>query len=249
MRILIISDIHANLAAFQAVLADAEGQWDTIWFLGDLVGYGPDPNECVAELQKHDHTALTGNHDQAVLGNLDISTFNREAIAAITWTQETINEDTRAYLAERPSKLVEGNFTLAHASPRHPVWEYILDPHTAAENFGWFETPYCIVGHTHVPVMFEEHNNGHRTILVRMPNYNNMIPPYEFGQADGRFIINPGSVGQPRDFDPRAAYALLDTGGMTWAYKRVEYPVAETQRKMKQFGMPQRLIDRLAHGM
>ena len=249
MRVLIISDIHANLTAFKAVLEDTKDKWDVIWFLGDLVGYGPDPNECVAELQKYNHIALSGNHDQAVLGNLDIKSFNREAVAAITWTQEAISDETKEYLANCPSKHVEGIFTLAHASPRYPVWEYILDPHTAAENFGWFETEYCIVGHTHVPVMFEEHNNGHRTIVVRMPNYGEMVPPYPLSEGNGRLIINPGSVGQPRDSDPRAAYALLDTDEMTWEYKRVEYPVAEVQERMQRFGMPQRLIDRLAHGV
>lgn len=249
MRVLIISDIHANLTAFEAVLEDAKDKWDVIWFLGDLVGYGPDPNECVALLRKYDHIALSGNHDQAVLGNLDIKSFNREAMVAISWTQETITEETRAYLASRPSKHVEGIFTLAHASPRYPVWEYILDPYTASENFGWFETEYCIVGHTHVPVMFEEHNNGHRTIVVRMPDYSEMVPPYPLAAGSGRLIINPGSVGQPRDSDPRAAYALLNTEALTWEYKRIEYPIAEVQKRMQQVGMPQRLIERLAHGV
>ena len=247
MRILIISDIHANLHAFQAVLEHAKDQWDTIWFLGDLVGYGPDPNECVEELQKHPHIALSGNHDQAVLGKLDIKSFNREAKYAITWTQEAISDESHAYLEALPSKQVEGVFTIAHASPRYPVWEYILDPMTASENFNWFETDYCLVGHTHVPIMFEEQLNGYRRVNVRPPNYANGREPFMLGSE--RLIINPGSVGQPRDSDPRAAYALLDTEAMTWSYQRVAYPVREVQERMEKCGMPKRLVNRLAYGV
>ena len=247
MRILIISDIHANLTAFQAVLEHAKKQWDTIWFLGDLVGYGPDPNECAQELQKHNHIALSGNHDQAVLGKLDIKSFNREAKYAINWTQEAINDATRTYLDSLLSKQVEGDFTLAHASPRHPVWEYILDPTTAAENFSYFETNYCLVGHTHVPVIFEEQINGFRRINVSQPTYGQRRDPILLGSE--RLIINPGSVGQPRDSDPRAAYALLDTESKRWVYQRVAYPIHEVQERMEKHGMPKRLVNRLAYGI
>ena len=248
MRILIISDIHANLTAFKAVLEHTQDKWDIIWFLGDLVGYGPDPNECVQELQKYNHIALSGNHDQAVLGNLDIKSFNREAKFAINWTQETISAETRSYLECLPSKQIEGDFTLAHASPRHPVWEYILDPLTASENFNWFETEFCLVGHTHVPVIFEELLNGFRKVNVLPPSYGR-------GRSNAlylgpeRLIINPGSVGQPRDSDPRAAYALLDTEAMTWSYQRVPYAIHEVQERMEKFGMPKRLVNRLAYGI
>lgn len=248
MRILIISDIHANLTAFKSVLEHANGRWDTIWFLGDLVGYGPDPNECAQELQKYSHIALSGNHDKAVLGELDIKSFNREAKYAITWTQEAITSETRDFLQSLPSKQVEGDFTLAHASPRYPVWEYILDPLTASENFNWFETPFCLVGHTHVPVIFEEHLNGFRRVNVRPPIYSNSSRD-ALPLGPERLIINPGSVGQPRDSDPRAAYALLDTDAMTWTYQRVPYPVRDVQERMEKFGMPKRLVNRLAYGV
>ncbi|MDA0242362.1 MAG: metallophosphoesterase family protein [Chloroflexi bacterium] len=142
MRILVISDIHANLAALEAVLADAKGDWDKIWFLGDLIGYGPDPNECVALLREHDPIALSGNHDWAILGKLDIQHFNQDARNAVLWAQRVINADSRAYLDSLPPISAEGPFTLAHASPRHPVWEYILDRGTAAVNFGYFESPH-----------------------------------------------------------------------------------------------------------
>lgn len=241
MRVLIISDIHANLTAFEAVLADAANQWDKIWCLGDLIGYGPDPNECVALLRQFDHISLSGNHDWAVLDKLDIGTFNTEAQVAIRWTRDTITAETSDYLNELPPMLVDGDFTLAHASPRQPVWEYILDPLTAALNFDFFATPYCLVGHTHVPVWFEEHDIDE--IVPHLPNY---AAPLELGET--RLIINPGSVGQPRDSDPRAAYAILDTDKLTWQYHRVSYLVSQTQERMRKYGMPSRLINRLEYG-
>ncbi|MBK8931067.1 MAG: metallophosphoesterase family protein [Candidatus Promineifilaceae bacterium] len=242
MRVLIISDIHANLAAFEAVLAEAQNQWDIIWCLGDLVGYGPDPNECVALLQTHPHISLSGNHDWAVLGKLDIQNFNREAQIAIRWTREAINTDTHDYLDALPPVRLEDRFTLAHASPRQPVWEYILDSYTAAINFEHFETPYCLVGHTHVPIVFEETDPNH--VAFHRPDYTT-----ERLLADNRLIINPGSVGQPRDSDPRAAYALLDTDTNIWQFKRVDYPITITQDKMRQYGIPSRLIKRLEFGL
>lgn len=240
MPILIISDIHANLAAFEAVLADANGQWDTIWCLGDIIGYGPNPNECIDLLRQHDHISLSGNHDWAVLGKLDINSFNDEAQTAVQWTQSVLRDDVRTYMETLPTTLLKDPFTLVHASPRQPVWEYILDAYTAAVNFSYFDTPYCLVGHTHVPGAFEQENNH---ILVRQPAYGQ---PQTLPKA--RRIINPGSVGQPRDADPRAAYALLDLEMMTWEYRRVDYPIAQTQEQMREIGMPEKLITRLAHG-
>jgi predicted phosphodiesterase len=242
MRVLIISDIHANLAAFEAVLVAAKDQWDTIWCLGDLVGYGPDPNECVALLREHDHISLSGNHDWAVLGKLDVQNFNREAQIAIRWTQEAISTDTYDYLDSLPPALTLSPFTLCHASPRQPVWEYILDPYTAAINFDYLKTPYCLVGHTHVPVIFEERDDQH--VLYHQPDYNAL-----WRLNNHRLILNPGSVGQPRDSDPRAAFALLDTEKLIWQHRRIPYPFAVTQDKMRQFGIPTRLIKRLEYGM
>lgn len=240
MRLLVISDIHANLAAFEAVLEDAEGKWDQIWCLGDVIGYGPDPDESLALLREHDHVTLTGNHDWAVLDKLDINSFNHDARTAIRWTQARITEETRAYLAERPPTLVKEPFTLAHASPRQPVWEYIMDQGTALVNFGHFETAHCLVGHTHTPVVFEEVDKVRAN--VHLPIYGEAVP------LNGRMIINPGSVGQPRDSDPRAAYALLDLEEMTWEQQRVNYPIHVTQEKMRKEGLPYRLIARLEYG-
>ncbi len=241
MRILVISDIHANLTAFEAVLADAAGEWDRIWFLGDLVGYGPDPNECVALLQEHDHLALSGNHDWAVLGKLDIENFNFDARNAVLWAREVITPASVAYLDALPPQCQEGEFNLVHASPRHPVWEYIIDTSTAADNFEYFTGDYCLVGHTHVPVVFAYQQPG----LAEMfqPVYNRVLH-----LRKTRYIVNPGSVGQPRDADPRAAYALLDVEKKTWVYKRVSYDVAATQARMRAAGLSERLAARLAYG-
>lgn len=241
MRFLVISDIHANLAALEAVLADAEGEWDQIWCLGDVIGYGPDPNECVALLREQEHLSLSGNHDWAVLGRLDRDSFNDDAQVAISWTQRVLTEESQQYLEALPSLVVEEPFTLAHASPRQPVWEYILESVTAAANFDHFDTPYCLVGHTHFPVIYEQ--SGRASAEALAPLY---FEPFSLN--DVRLIVNPGSVGQPRDYDPRAAYAILDTAELTWEHRRVAYPVERTQSRMSNFGLPYRLISRLEFG-
>ncbi len=242
MRILVISDIHANLAAFEAVLADA-GKVDAVLCLGDIVGYGPDPNECVALLRDlNPLISLSGNHDWAVLGKLDVEDFNHDAQAAIRWTQSALRPDHRAYLQSLPPAGQFGDFTLAHASPRYPVWEYITDTLTAAENFEYFNTPYCLVGHTHAVAIFEQIGaNGYCDLLL--PEYG---VPLALGEE--RLILNPGSVGQPRDHDPRAAYAILDDEARTWEVRRVEYPIEQTQARMREIGLPRRLIARLSYG-
>lgn len=241
MRYLIVSDIHANLAAFKAVLNDAKDEWDFIWCLGDLIGYGPDPNECVALLREHKHLSLSGNHDWAVLGRMDLYHFNADARVAIGWTQSVLSDETQEYLEALPPRDRYAPYTLAHASPREPVWEYILDDRTAAENFNYFDTNVCLVGHTHVPVIYEWADN----VGVRRhePHYGQAIPV-----NTNRLIINPGSVGQPRDNDPRAAYAVLDSEENTWEHRRVAYDIRSTQKRMSQFRLPFRLIDRLEHG-
>ncbi|MDT8307198.1 MAG: metallophosphoesterase family protein [Anaerolineae bacterium] len=243
MRILIVSDIHANLAAFEAVLKASQGEWEQMWFLGDLAGYGPDPNACGALLRAHDPLALTGNHDWAVLGKLSLNSFNFQARQVIEWTQAKLDEETRDYLAAQPAKVAQPPFLLAHASPRQPVWEYVLDNGTAAANLQELteETPICLVGHTHVPILFSATDGG--DVRASRPVYGKPI-----ALSGARYLVNPGSVGQPRDGDPRAAYALLDTQEMTWEHRRVAYPIAETQRRMSKQGFPERLIVRLEYG-
>ncbi len=241
MRVLIVSDIHANLIALEAVLEDAK-PFDAIWCLGDIVGYGPDPNDCVTVLRQHDLDCLAGNHDWAALGKLNLATFNADARAAVTWTQEMLQPATRKYLESLPSLLEHDSFTLAHGSPRQPVWEYILDPLVATVNFLHFDNQFCLVGHTHTPTVFEQVALG-SSCRVHFPRYGEPTP---LGEA--RLIINPGSVGQPRDSDPRAAYAILDLEARTWEHRRVEYPIEETQNRMRQQGLPHRLAARLQYG-
>ncbi len=245
MRYLIISDIHANLTAFETVMKDAGKlgtDYDFVWCLGDVVGYGPDPNECVELLRELPHLCLAGNHDWAALGRLDIRTFNTDARKSVTFTRETLTDANLAYLEALPTTFVLGDFTLAHGSPREPVWEYILDPLIASLNFPAFRTPYCLVGHTHTPVIFKQINDGGESEAYA-PDYHHQIP------LDGsRQIINPGSVGQPRDSDPRAAYAILDVERRTWEFRRIPYDIASVQQRMKTADMPERLILRLEHG-
>ncbi len=245
MRCLVISDIHANLAAFEAVLQDA-GDFDMIWCLGDMVGYGPDPNECVARLRKTRHICLAGNHDWAVLGKLDLRGFNADARKANEWTQRVINAAARSYLQGLPPQRVEQeNYTLAHGSPRQPIWEYILDSLAAELNFLAFSTTVCFVGHTHIPLLFHaptQLDNNH-LCETYLPHYGEPV-----NLAEGRWIINPGSVGQPRDGNPNSAYGILDLEANTFEHRRVKYDVAATQERMRKEQLPARLIERLAVG-
>ena len=204
MRVLIISDIHANLTALEAVL-EAAGDFDATWCLGDIVGYGPDPDECVSRIRSLPNlTCLVGNHDAAVIGTIDIASFNLEARISVRWTQSVMTKSSLDFLKSLPDKIeVEGQ-TLAHGSPRHPTWEYLLDTPTIAENFAYFTTPFCFVGHTHLPGIF------HLDSDHQLPEH--IIPEIFVPiQLTPRAIINPGSVGQPRDRNPLAAYGIFDT--------------------------------------
>jgi diadenosine tetraphosphatase ApaH/serine/threonine PP2A family protein phosphatase len=210
--------------------------------LGDVVGYGPDPNECVERLRELPHLCLAGNHDWAALDRLDIRTFNPDARRAVDWTRETLTDENTRWLKALPTTFVIGQYTLVHASPREPIWEYILEPLVAALNFPHFETPYCLVGHTHQPVIYEQTSDNGDT-EARKPHYD------EKHQLNGhRLIINPGSVGQPRDSDPRAAYAILDFETNIFEHRRIDYDIAATQKRMRDYDLPERLIARLEHG-
>lgn len=241
MRYLIISDIHANRPALEAVLKDA-APFDMIWCLGDVVGYGPDPNECVARLQEFEHICVAGNHDWAVLGHVPLDDFNTDARIAHLWTRDELNPLSREYLQQLPVRLTQEDFTLVHGSPRDPIWEYLLDLGGALTSFSHFSTPFCLVGHTHLPVIFVL-NEETKHPYAMIPQTGMPIP---LGQQ--RMILNPGSVGQPRDGDPRASYAILDTEAMTWELRRVSYPVEITQERMRARGLPRRLIARLEVG-
>lgn len=241
MRVLVITDIHSNLIALETVFKDAE-KVDAVWCLGDVVGYGPYPNECIALLQKQSNLiCLLGNHDAAAVNLLDVSSFNPEARKSVEWTQNHLSEESKAFLGERPKISVQGNVTLSHGSPRHPVFEYILDTRSATENFAHFDTDFCFIGHTHLPVMFYMEDSNYMSRLA--------IPPIgEITELKPRVIINPGSVGQPRDRDPRAAYSIFDTEANTWEYRRVEYDVNAMQEYMRKKELPERHIIRLESG-
>lgn len=238
---LILSDIHANLEALEAVLVDA-GPVDNVIFLGDLVGYGPNPNE-VVELVRAlpDLTALVGNHDLAALGEVDIELFNPVAARAARWTTEQLSAENAQYLASLPPRGVSHDFYLAHASPRDPVWEYLEDGRQGPPNFRLFPNAAALVGHTHVPRIFDE-------IEAEAPSRVYGARHGDTIRLQGpRRILNPGGVGQPRDGDPRAAYALLEDDRFT--FRRVPYPIEETQRKIEDAGLPHELAARLAYGL
>ena len=239
MKTLVFSDVHANLTALEAVLADA-GEVDAYWFLGDLVGYGPDPAACVARVQALPNlTRVLGNHDAAVLGKIPLGWFNNEAQRLVHWTIAQLSEANVAFLAVAPEQAVLGDITLTHGSPRAPITEYILTTEVAATAFKHFKTNFCFVGHTHQPVHWQARHgeiSGHAaeagTSLTLTP----------------RAILNVGSVGQPRDGDPRAAYALYDTETHTWEWRRVAYDIAAVQQRMESLGLSSINTMRLAVG-
>ncbi|MGD8631974.1 MAG: metallophosphoesterase family protein [Anaerolineales bacterium] len=241
MRVLVISDIHANITALDAVLETAP-EHDTVWCLGDLVGYGPDPNECVERVSNLDElVCLIGNHDQAAMGQIPRSRFNRDAGSVIEWTKAALSDQTRAFLDTLPSKVTIDDFTLAHGSPNQPVWEYILDPVTADRNFEEMKTDYALVGHSHLPLIFQQPFDTSYATL-RPIDWDKVM------QLTPRMILNPGSVGQPRDGDPRASYAILDTDEKTWEMCRAEYNVNEVQLRILEAGLPERQALRLIGG-
>ncbi len=245
MRVLVLSDIHANLAALDAVLADAkELDYETVWCLGDTVGYGPEPDECITRIRLLGAVTVAGNHDWAALGRMEVDDFNPEARRAVLWTRDNIGAENLAWLSSLPSQpLVQGEFTLTHGSPRDPVWEYVLYPSTATANLAFFPTPFCLVGHTHVPALYVAQSEDQKASLLR-PTFGKPMPL----RGGTRAILNPGSVGQPRDNDRRTAYAILDTDALTWLPRRVAYPIEITQAHMRAAGLPERLINRLAFG-
>ncbi len=241
MRVAVISDIHANAAALDAVLEaiDADAP-DALWCLGDTVGYGPRPNECIAGVRARADVCLVGNHDLAVLDRLDLSDFTPDAEAAARWSASVLERDARAWLdALQPSAEAEGA-QLFHASARDPVWEYVLSEEVAAASLAVASAPLVLVGHSHVPLALQEHRDGVRGGVA--PGGTEV----ELGA--GRWLLNPGSVGQPRDGDPRAAWLLLDSEARTASFRRVDYDVSRTQSEIRDAGLPEPLAARLASG-
>ncbi len=244
MLILIISDIHSNYAALEAVFRHV-GTYDELWCLGDTIGYGPDPNECVAAMRQHASIAVCGNHDLACIGELDLDDFNPDARQANLWNRTQLAPDHHAWLEHLlPMTRVNELVTITHASPREPVWEYLLSPEQAIANASYFHTPICLIGHSHVQLCFRI-TDDHQCERF-LPDEMSVI---DLSNPNQRFFLNPGSVGQPRDYDPRAAYALLNTDNQTIQFHRVEYDIARTQKKMYDAQLPFNLIRRLEFGM
>jgi len=242
MRIAVLSDIHSNLHALEAVLADVDRQSpDEIWCLGDVVGYGPRPNECVRLVRERAALCLCGNHDLATTGGLDIVDFSGDAGIAARWTQGVLGDEEASWLrglqplAERPG--VE----LFHGSPRDPVWDYVLTEQVALISILETTAPLILVGHSHVPLALgwdgDELTGG-------------LAPAgTDVELAGRRWLVNPGSVGQPRDGDPRAAWALVDIEAGRATFRRVPYPIELTQTEIREQNLPEPLALRLAHGI
>jgi predicted phosphodiesterase len=243
MRYLVLSDIHGNLKALEAVLEVAPAGLP-IWCLGDIVGYGPNPNECIELLQGYEHACIVGNHDWAVMGKVDVEDFNPDAKHSVQWTQEQLSDESLAYLEQLELKQEHGEFTLVHGSPRDPIWEYLFRPGSAQLSFNDLDTSHALVGHTHVPCKFTlyQQNGQPHCEMARLVEGG----PQRLGSE--RVILNPGSVGQPRDGDVRASYVLLDTEALTYEHHRVYYDVRKTQELMNKANLPERNITRLSYG-
>jgi predicted phosphodiesterase len=242
MRVALLSDVHANLAALEAVLAAAAADGaETAWHLGDAVGYGPDPDAVVTRLSEAAAVCVMGNHDAATCGQLGLAAFNGVAARAVEWTREHIAPETEARLAALPKSKEEAGFAIVHGTLRDPLWEYLMTFDAARAHFARQETRCSVVGHTHVPLAIRMEDGGD-FVTVR-PDDGEVLDV-----AEGRWCINPGGVGQPRDGDARSCYALLDTAKGTVTFRRIAYDIAATQRAIRERGLPDVLATRLARG-
>jgi diadenosine tetraphosphatase ApaH/serine/threonine PP2A family protein phosphatase len=245
LRAAVLSDIHSNRQALDAVLAAvAEANVDQTWCLGDMVGYGADPDACTALIRAHCDTCLVGNHDLAVLGALDISTFSEGAAAAVEWTRENVSEETLAFLGELEPTASQAGLGLFHASPRDPIWEYVLATDQAEAGLDTQEERVGLIGHSHIALFFTRSPGarpGHTQGAQAEAGLEIELP-------DGEWLLNPGSVGQPRDGDPRAAWLELDTDAWTVRWHRVEYDIAAAATAIRVAGLPPALADRLEVG-
>jgi predicted phosphodiesterase len=242
MRVAIASDIHGNKQAFQAVIAAAEAdRADELWCLGDLVGYGAEPDACVALADAHCTICLAGNHDLAVVDVLSLDEFSRGAALAAQWTKEVISPETREYLLSlSPNGSGEG-VGLFHASPRDPIWEYVLSALAAELCFDSTAFRISFIGHSHVALSFHRAEGEAATGTTRREGV-------KVDLADGEWLINPGSSGQPRDGDPRAAWLMLDTDAWTAIWRRAEYDIAGAQSAIRAANLPDSLAERLQYG-
>jgi len=244
MRVAVISDIHGNLHALDAVFAVLDDERpDIVWCLGDLVGYGPRPNPCCAKVAARADLCLAGNHDLGVLGTLPLDEFSHEAAASALWTQEVLEEDARDFLSglSPEAEAPEAGAELYHASPRDPIWEYVLDAGSMRASLEGTTAPIVLVGHSHVPLVAVLEDSRLRA--------DHAADGTEVDLSEGRVLMNPGSVGQPRDGDPRAAFLLIDLDEKRASFRRVDYPIERTQEEIRERGLPEPLAERLGHGI
>ena len=227
MRIALLSDVHSNMAALEAVLAHAKGQgYEAVWHLGDVVGYGPDPDAVIARMIEEGAVGVMGNHDAAVAGIIGLEAFNERAAEAASWTMGAVSKASLAYLSALPRMVEDGPYTRVHGTANDPMWEYLSTYDSAQRHFESVRTPYSVVGHTHLPLVVREIEGG--GVEATAPEDGECV---ELGE--GPVCVNPGGVGQPRDGDPRSSYALLDSEACTVTFHRVAYDIAETQRRTR----------------
>jgi diadenosine tetraphosphatase ApaH/serine/threonine PP2A family protein phosphatase len=243
VRVAVISDIHANLHALEAVLAEVAGEsTDELWCLGDVVGYGAKPNECCALVRERADLVLCGNHDLAVTGGLDLAEFSGEAARAARWTQDVLEPDNREWLASLAPTAARGDAELFHASPRDPVWDYVLSEQVALQSLQLTQAPVVLVGHSHVALALS--TSGGDDIAGGVAPGGT-----EIALGGRRWLLNPGSTGQPRDGDPGAAWLLLDFEQERAVFLRVTYDIPAAQAEIRAAGLPVALAARLAHGL
>ena len=238
MRVAVVSDIHGNLAALDAVLEAVDARApEALWCLGDLVGYGARPNECCAAVRERAAVCLAGNHDLAVRGTIDLLDFSGDAGVAARWTRTVLDAENLDFLNGLDTQGRADGVELYHGSARDPVWEYVLSDDVAADTFARTEAPVLLVGHSHVALHASSRGRG------------GLAPAGTRLELNGaRHLLNPGSVGQPRDGDPRAAWLDLDLGARTATYERVQYDVARAQAEIREAGLPEPLARRLESG-
>ena len=249
MRYAVLSDIYSNLEALTAVLDHlAAERIDRTLCLGDMVGYGADPAACLERLHALGAVMVGGNHDLACVGKCDVDWFNQAAKAAVLWTRDQLSVTDLDRLRRLPLTTVEEPFTLAHASLRHPErFEYLMDTASALDTLLACRTRFCLVGHTHLPCVVEYDRNRRR--LLRVATLPAELADVAYAEtADRCYLVNPGSVGQPRDGDPRASAAIIDTGARRIAVRRIAYDIAAAQAKIRAAGLPAFLAERLAVG-
>ena len=247
MRVLVVSDVHANLVALEAVLRDARagGAINAVWSLGDCVGYGPQPGDCLSRLNDEGTAFVAGNHERAATGAISVDEFNADARIAALWTGGRLAVDEKETLDAMPETRIEAeHFSLVHGTLRWPIWEYLTSAEVGAAHLALQETPFGFCGHTHVPAIASLDADAQLGCDFRRLAEGEPVSL----DPETKVVINPGSVGQPRDGDPRASYAIYDSETQSVTLYRVEYDIGSTQKLMEEAELPRWLIERLSEG-